>query len=904
MDSGFARVEQLFHRALELPPSQRQSFLLEATAGSPEILRQVEELLAASEQDDQLQAPQEAPSPTPNSDWRQGQIFGHYRILRLLGRGGMGAVYLAERSDGEFDQQVALKLLAPNLVEDSFAERFRGERQVLAHLNHPNIVHLLDGGLSDRGEPYLVTEYIDGQALDRFCDEQRLSIKQRLRLFLQVVAAVEHAHQNLIVHRDLKPSNILVTKDHTAKLLDFGTAKIIGEANEKTATESMLLTPRYASPEQLRNEAITTRSDVYSLGMILYELLSGSRPFTTSGDALGELARAYQFSAPTALGRTITPEAANLRSMSVRELTRELSGDLRAITAKALEHDPKNRYGSATEFARDVAAFLEARPVSAQPHNALYVARKFVERQKVAVAAAALILIAITVGIVSTIQQKRVAERRFAQVRQLARYQLFDLYDQTEKIPGSTKLRAGMAQQALQYLDGLSSESTNDESLRIELAEGYLRTGDVLGNYAKDNLGQYEKALAAYQKGRTLLQGLNSLAARRIRVNIDFTEALAGYAAGIRVSSLPKLLAAAKEYENILAQEPKNVDTYIRLGKAYASVARALQMPNTDNEFSDRSAEYTTKAKDAFSNGLEKSPNNSDLIAALHSLCATRAVWTADAKPQESLRWAGESEMWALRRKNEPRSSDFLVAEANRFTGRAAARNATGEPLLALEDMKAAVAILEELTRDKDNHTAVINLVTALTNQSLIEYDLNRKDDYRASCERAWKLIEQERLAGNFPPTLERYRYRIMSYLVWAYVEAKDPKAPDYVDMAYRELRKKMSEDPKSLSLRLYFTDILINLRPPGYDRPEEALTVAREMIQIAPKSFNGYESTAFALDRLGRHDEAADALRKGLALLDAPKPGQPPSKIYSVISKRLAEYEAKAADKPPQPAK
>ncbi len=226
---------------------------------------------------------------------RSGELFGPFRVVRLIGKGGMGAVYLAERVEGDFTQRVALKLLAPHLVDERFAERFRAERQVLASLNHPHIVRLLDGGVGAKGEPYLATEYIEGQALDRFANERRLNVKERVRLFLQICSAVEYAHQNLIVHRDLKPSNVLVAADGTAKLLDFGTAKLTTSTEEKTATEAMLLTPKYASPEQLRNEAITTRSDIYSLGMILYELLSGSRPFDSTGDAMGELARAYQF---------------------------------------------------------------------------------------------------------------------------------------------------------------------------------------------------------------------------------------------------------------------------------------------------------------------------------------------------------------------------------------------------------------------------------------------------------------------------------------------------------------------------------------------------------------------------------------------------------------------------------
>jgi tetratricopeptide (TPR) repeat protein len=312
-------------------------------------------------------------------------------------------------------------------------------------------------------------------------------------------------------------------------------------------------------------------------------------------------------------------------------------------------------------------------------------------------------------------------------------------------------------------------------------------------------------------------------------------------------------------------------------------------------EFGDRSREFTDKAKDAFDLGLSKDPENHDLIAALHSLAAGRAVWTAESKPQEALRWANEAAMWAARRKGEARSSDFLVAEANRLTGHAAAMAASGDPQAGLAEMNQVVKLLEELTQDADNRSAVMNLVASLSNRALLEYDLDRKDDYLATCERAFALTEAQRQQGNFPPAMERQRFRLLNYLSWAYVEKRDPRAGSFVEMAYKELAQKAKADPQNLPSRSYLCDILINLKPPGFDRPEEGLQYAEQMIAIAPKGFGGYESAAFALERLNRFAEAADTLKKALAMLDAPAPGQPPSKIYSTISARVANYEALA---------
>lgn len=890
MTPTLAEIEALFHQAVQRPREERADFLWQASGGNSLLFDAVHRLLVA----DESVTEDKTPEPAPPQEWRIGQQFGNYRIVRLLGKGGMGAVYLAERADGEFQQEVALKLLAPHLVEDSFAERFRGERQVLASLNHPHIVRLLDGGISERGEPYLATEYIPGVSLDRFANEKKLSVRERVKLFLQICAAVEHAHQNLVVHRDLKPSNILVTGDGTAKLLDFGTAKLLGTPGERTATEAMLLTPKYASPEQLRNEPITTRSDVYSLGMVLYELLSGARPFASTGEAVGELARAYQFTHATALGKHISPEAAAERRASVKDLQKELSGDLRAITAKALEHEADKRYANVAELARDLTAFLEARPVSARNPSFWYLASKFLYRQRYAAAAAALLLIAIAVGVWTTVREKARAERRFAQVRQLAHYQLFDLYDEAERIIGSTRLRAKLAEEALRYLDGLRGDAAGDQELQVELAQGYLRVGDVLGNYTKENLGESERALEAYKAGLALLKDLNSPAARETKAAIQFNLALSDYAAGRNRKKVePRLIQAANEYESLLSAQPKNAEIYLRLGQAYMNVGRVRQAPDVDNEIGDFSEEWVLKARDAFEKGLTYDPENQKLLRALHMLCAVRAIWISAVKPKEALRWSGEAEMWAGRVKSARNSPDFLIAEANRYTGQGAAYRELQNLAEAHVAINRSIEFLEEIARDPDNRTAPINLNIALMNRAQLEYDLGRHDEYLATCERAYRILDAEKQKGKTHKTFENNYARVLYYLAWAYVEQKKPQAEEFMARTYKELTETARREPDNTSVRRYLCDLLTNLKAPGYDRPEEAAQFARELVALNPNSLSSYDALARALERLGQNAEAVVTLRKALDVLGQVKEGEASGATRNQIEARIAKLEA-----------
>ena len=438
------RIRSLFDAVVDRPSAERSAHLDRECPNDEGLRAEVEALLHAHDRADAegaLDHPFDL-APAPEAD-ATGERVGPYRLLRLLGRGGMGAVYLAERADGQFEHTVALKLIRRGLDTDDVLARFAFERQVLAGLDHPGIARLYDGGVAEDGRPYFVMEAADGEPITEYCDRRRLSIRERLDVFRTVCHAVQHAHRNLVVHRDLKPSNILVAdpppdaaqRTPVVKLLDFGIAKLLSDAPTasaapRTRTGHVILTPEYAAPEQVRGEAVTTGTDVYQLGVLLYELLTGHRPHRIDSRVRAEIERVIAEVDPdrpsTAVGQTreepanptgeandvthVTPETVSRdRSTQPHRLRRRLEGDLDVICLKALQKDPARRYENVDALADDLARHLDGRPVQARPDSLTYRASRFVRRHRLAVAAAALVLLAIVGGSGVAIWQSRVA---------------------------------------------------------------------------------------------------------------------------------------------------------------------------------------------------------------------------------------------------------------------------------------------------------------------------------------------------------------------------------------------------------------------------------------------------------------------------------------------------------------
>ncbi len=624
MNPNWPEVKRLFSAALELELQDRVSFLNKACATDEGLRAEVLTLLAAHEAaTDFIDSPalidigMISREEVPDQSVFIGRRIGPYEIVRELGHGGMGTVFLAVRADDQYRKQVAIKLVNRGMDTDLILRRFMMERQILANLEHPNIARLLEGGSTEDGLPYFVMEYIEGQPITQYCDAKLFTTSERLELFRQVCSALQYAHQNLVVHRDIKPSNVLVTAEGVPKLLDFGIAKLLSpgwdaETGEATASMVQLMTPEYASPEQLRGLAITTASDVYSLGLVLYELLSGHHPYRLPSRQAGEVAKVVLQSEPERPSVVVSrqqaddrnnptqnyeqrttdnaPRTSKTNAQSVIRSAKSLRGDLDNIVLKALRKEPPRRYASVQEFSEDIRRHLEGLPVMASPDTFGYRAGKFVQRNKVGVlATAAVVMTLLTATAITTWQahvariERDKAERRFGEVRKLANAVLFKYHDGIEKLPGSTPVRQMLVQDALQYLDALAKESANDPSLQKELAAAYEKVGDVQGSPFRSNLGNYKGALASHQKALAIREKLGAVAPLDEQLKLEIARSYGAVGELLQVTG--NLSAALEHYDKAFAVfdslTKRTTDTRhelsildVRYGKALAETGK------------------------------------------------------------------------------------------------------------------------------------------------------------------------------------------------------------------------------------------------------------------------------------------------------------------------------------------
>jgi tetratricopeptide (TPR) repeat protein len=518
------RVQSVFLSLADLPPGEQAVLLDKECTGDDELRAEVESLLASDRPSSQVMS---AAISKEAALWVDvpnlaGSRLGSWRIVREIGRGGMGTVYLAVRDDDQFQKQVAIKVVRHGMDTADVLEHFRHERQILANLDHPYIARLLDGGATPDGRPFFVMDYVEGQPLDLFCKENILAIDARCRLFLRVLEAVAHAHRNLVVHRDLKPANIFVKSDGTPKLLDFGVAKLLAADPGADVTLTVLnrpFTPQYASPEQVHGLPVTTAVDIYSLGAIFYEMLTGQRAQRIDSLSVSEIERVVCHTEVT------RPSL----------LAKGLDADLDNIVLMAMRKEPARRYQSVDQFADDIHRFLKGRAVLARQDSFWYRARKFTGRNRFTISGAALIFVSLVAALVVTLAQARVAqsarrtaevqrgvsdreraraereraraegehasaERRFTEVREMAGKFMFDFHDAIATLPGSTPARKMVVETGIRYYDSLLKEAGGDQALLEEIARGYDRLGDVQGNPYYPNLGDVPGAGQSYQK--------------------------------------------------------------------------------------------------------------------------------------------------------------------------------------------------------------------------------------------------------------------------------------------------------------------------------------------------------------------------------------------------------------------
>jgi serine/threonine protein kinase len=582
----FAQVDALFSAALDLPAPRRHAFLESECAGDPELLLEVRAMVDADSDPgatiDRAMVDGAEAWALATGEQAIGSRMGPYRITGFLGRGGMGAVYRAVRDDAAFEKEVAIKLLRGGMDSRSVLRRFEQERQILARLEHPHIARLLDGGTGSNGMPFLVMEFVEnGITVTQHCKDAALGLEKRLLLFLDICSAVGYAHQNLIVHRDLKPGNILVDKSGSVKLLDFGIARVLSETADQTMTVAgaQMLTPEYASPEQVRGEPVTTATDVYSLGIVLYELLTGRKAQAIEETSIAGIARAVCDTAP------MRPSQAARNDGPVR--SRQLRGDLDNIILKALHKDHERRYPSVEQFAGDIRSHLQGLPVKARPDSFRYRTSKFLGRNRLSVVLGAAAVFLLAASSFLLWRQAEATKRRFEQVRHLSNSFLFEFHDAVEFLPGSTRARQLVVQKGLQYLEALAQDSGSDSQLAREIGIGYGRVGDVQGDPLRSNIGDSKGALESYRKSVQLLdrawrdEGRTPAGRRDLQQALYKLASLQRYANDTK-GALESFQRAILHGEEYLKTSPGNVECMRQLAGAHDQLGRMVATTGVD----------------------------------------------------------------------------------------------------------------------------------------------------------------------------------------------------------------------------------------------------------------------------------------------------------------------------------
>ena len=603
----WARVRALFDAALALPAAEREAHV-RASGESAEFVDEVLSLLAHSTggqsfDPEFMAAPAELPAPP--SEAQPGLRLGAWALVEPLGAGGMGEVWRARRADGAYEGVAALKLLKRGMDSAAVLQRFAQERQALARLSHPHIARLFDAGLSPQGLPFFVMELVEGQPIDRAC--AALTLEQRLQLFLQLADAVAHAHRHLLVHRDLKPGNVLVDTEGQVKLLDFGIAKALdpledaaaGEAAEQTLGGQRPYTPYYASPEQIRGEPVSTATDIYSLGVLLYQLLTGQRPYARSATSAAEVAQAVLKEAPTRPSSLGPARPGDPTWLATRQ---RLKGDLDNILLKTLEKSASDRYASVDALAADVRAYLDGRPVSAIPASNVYLLRKFARRHRLPVALAAAALLALLGGMGATAWQARearlardTAQGHLERIQTITREIVLRHGDAITHLPGGLKIKESLLKDLLAHLEKLSSEAGTDSSWLTDLAGVYARLAELEGDDTGASLMKSDEAREFARRAIELAEKVWPAQ----RGNADFVgwfvQALQVQALGLRAENKPEasvqLMHKALDYlGEAEAAVPAQRRRSIQLSRA-ATLLRMGQFHDTQSRSSLNSPE-------------------------------------------------------------------------------------------------------------------------------------------------------------------------------------------------------------------------------------------------------------------------------------------------------------------------
>jgi non-specific serine/threonine protein kinase/serine/threonine-protein kinase len=861
-----------------------------------------------------------APSGTvadPNNEPR----FGPWRIVREIGRGGMGVVYLASRADQQFDRQVALKVLRGDFKADEVLSRFRHERQILAQLSHPNIATLLDGGSTPQGDPYIVMEYIEGEPLHRYCDAHNLSVRDRIRLFRQACSAVQYVHQHLIVHRDLKPGNFLVTADGTLKLLDFGIAKILQSdpfmtTMDVTMAGQVLMTPGYASPEQVRGQPVTTVSDVYSLGVLLYELLTGHGPYRVTSSALPELARAICETEPekasTAIGQPGTDplEISRRRSTDPERLRHVLKGDIDNILHKAMQKEPARRYSSAELFSEDLRCYLEDLPVTAHEDSLRYRAEKFVRRHKIPVAAAVVAAVSLVAGAGVALREARVAtrqqalaERRFQDVRKLATTFLFDVHDSIQNLAGSTPARALIAKTGTEYLDKLASESHQDPSLQVEIAQGYLRIGDVEGNPFLSNLGNTAEAIKDYQKALDLAAAVVSANPKDAKARQTLVQANIGLASllpfeGRQKEALEPANQAVRMATELAAAAPRDRDAQLLLSLAHEARAdllgglQSLNLGLLDDAILDYEAALEAVPDEVPGGPLTVRVGRTRAVLGVKLAdmqFRKRNIADALFRYQSALRMAEDV---ANASPDNWRSQDLVGAILNKI---ASTQIVLGDNNAALEAFRRAVEIdAAGLRADPNNSRA--RSATAVTQKNLGDlyyYNLHNMAEALNCYRRTADLLEVQAQADPSNVSCRQRLSEVLTYVASAMLATGQKEGARQAAQRGLAIARELADRTDATAAQVYnFAWLGITVDPADLRDARIVLPYALKAVQMyGGTDQSSLYNLAETYAALGDYAKALETGEKAAALFPPLQPGQPRPAEQETIEKSLRGY-------------
>ena len=930
-DQRWERVKELFGAALERELGERSAFLREACGEDDALRSEVESLLSSYRREDIfIETPAAESILEVPRETQSGQRIGSYRIIREIGRGGMAVVYLAVRADDAYRKRVAIKLVKDCADLEEIRRRFRNERQTLASLDHPNIVKLLDGGATEDGSPYLVMDYVEGMPITEYCDTRQLSITERLELFQIVCGAVHHAHQNLVIHRDLKPGNILVTGEGTPKVLDFGIAKLLNpefsaQTLLMTQADRRLMTPEYASPEQVRGQPITTATDIYSLGVLLYELLTGHRPYRLKGQTLHEMERVICVEEPekpsTVVTRpavivspdgttqsTLTPQfVSQTREGRPEKLRRRLLGDLDNIVLMALRKEPQRRYASAEQFSQDIRRHLEGLPVTARPATLGYRASKFIHRHTAAVSSAAIVLLMLIAGIIATTREARIArterarsERRFNDVRYLANSFLFEFHDSIKDLPGATPARKLVVRKAQEYLDGLAKEAAGDASLQAELAEAYLRVADVQGNPYTGNLGDRPGALESYRKSLAIADILahdspKSLSAQHLmaRSQKGIGEVLAN--SGEAAAAIDNFRKAISALETIVAAEPTDTKILLELADSYGSLGQALDSPSALS-LGDRAGalENYQKSLAIYQRLAGAEPGNPRVLSGL----AIAETEIGDSREDsgaltEALDWFGKAfKIYEDLTIADPVNSRYRK-NLNAILDRTAMlRVDMGDKVGAIRDMRKSLAIDEALSAaDPQNMNIREGLWLAYIHLGESLSEINDGTGALQNFRQALMIMQD--LAQRNPDNLQLQAKLSDSLLDLGLLLAKKGDFGQGKPMVSRGLHisKSLADRSEATAADLNrHAEALLNCKPGGPCDASAALPYAKRAVDMTKAGDPAYlDSLARAYFKTGDSPTAVETEEKVFLLL-------PPSNAEKVVSATRKEYEANLA--------